>query len=156
MTRILCSLTALVVALCGTLAAAGDQPAPRPATAAQRTPHQAPALPNRVFIHLNGGVQSSDLTFTDTRTEAALGETRSWTADYTVKSGPQFDVGGGVRVWRNLSVHRSYARFSDSRVAAIAGQVPHPFFFDRPRTIDGESARLKLPFFARSIPSPPR
>jgi hypothetical protein len=92
---------------------------------------------------VNGGYQSGDLSFADTRSDPWFGETASWTADYNVKSGPEFDVGGGVRIWRNLVAQVSYARFEDSRVAAIAGHVPHPFFFDRPRDISGDSTALK-------------
>ena len=96
-----------------------------------------------MFIGLNGGLQASDFSFADTRTEPRFGESASWTADYAVKSGPAFDIGGGVRVWRNLLAQVSYAQFTDSRVAAVAGEVPHPFFFSQPRAITGESTPLK-------------
>jgi hypothetical protein len=142
MTKRLCIVTALILAV-SVPTAAEDQTTARP-PAKPPAPSPTPtALPSRVFINVNGGFQSSELSFGDTRSDPWFGETATWTADYRVKSGPQFDVGGGVRVWRNLVAQASYARFEDSRVAAIAGHVPHPFFFDRPRAISGESAALK-------------
>src|SRR5687767_10208596 len=109
---------------------ADDQPTPRPAV---KQPSGSavtkPVLPSRVFVNLNGGFQSNTLSFGDTRTDPWFGESASWTADYRVKSGPQFDLGGGVRIWRNLLAQVSYSQFRDTHAAAIVGQVPHPFFF---------------------------
>jgi hypothetical protein len=36
----------------------------------------------------------------------------------------------------------TYSRFHDSRAAGITAEIPHPFFFDRPRIISGESEDL--------------
>jgi hypothetical protein len=133
----------MLVLFVATPLAAEDQSTPRPVTKPAAPATKKAALPSRVFISLNGGLQSSTLSFSDTRTDPWFGETASWTADYRVKSGPEFDLGGGVRVWRSLLAQVSYSRFEDSRVAVIAGQVPHPFFFNQPRAIGGESAALK-------------
>ena len=143
MIKRLCFLTALVFALGGTFLFADDQAPPRPAPKPSVSDTKKPVLPSRVFINVNGGFQSSTLSFGDTRTDPWFGESASWTADYRVKSGPQFDLGGGVRIWRNLLAQVSYSQFRDTHAAAIVGQVPHPFFFSQPRGITGDSPALK-------------
>ncbi len=97
----------------------------------------------RVHIDVDGSYQSHTFSFSDTRQDAWLQETRSWTADYDVKSGPSVLVGGGVRVWRQLIVRASYSEFSDTNAALITGTVPHPFFFNQNRSISGTEGALK-------------
>jgi hypothetical protein len=46
-----------------------------------------------------------------------------------------FDLAGGVRVWRLLAVGVGVSRFSKDVSADLSGAVPHPFFFQRPRSV---------------------
>jgi hypothetical protein len=48
-----------------------------------------------------------------------------------------FDLGGGFRVWRGLAAGVSVTRFKDSRDVPVSGSVPHPFFFNRARPVEG-------------------
>jgi hypothetical protein len=118
------------------------QPTPQPAArrAAPRRP--APTLPNRVFLDLNGGFQSGTQTFSDKKDDSLYGEAVSWNADYETRSGPAFDLSGGVRVWRNLVASVTYSRFTDTNLAGIQGKVPHPFFFNQDRAFVGETVGL--------------
>lgn len=139
-----CAVVSAAALLIGTPAQVGAQDSPPPpssVTVPRKPP--SPTLPNRVFIDVNGGFQSGTHTFSDTRNDAFYGETASWTADYETKSGPAFDVSGGVRVWRNLVASVAYSRFTDTGDAGIQGAVPHPFFFNRNRAIAGEAVGLK-------------
>jgi hypothetical protein len=122
---------------------ADDQPArPTPAHPSRPAPprQQPPPL---VFIAVNGGYQSNTLTFTDTGSRPLNGESLTWTADYAVKSGPLFDVEGGVRVWSRLFAAVGYTRFAETRDVAVSAQVPHPFFFNQSRAIEGDAAGAK-------------
>lgn len=118
------------------------QPTAPPVARTAAARRQTPTLPNRVFVDINGGFQSGTQTFSDTTDDALYGESASWDADYETRSGPAFDVGGGVRVWRNLIASVAYSRYRDTNLAAIEGEIPHPFFFNRNRAISGESAGL--------------
>ena len=40
-------------------------------------------------------------------------------------------------MWRALAAGVSVTRFKDSRDVPISGTVPHPFFFNRARSITG-------------------
>src|SRR4029077_19967420 len=55
---------------------------------------------------------------------------------------PGFDVGGGVRVWRNLAVGLDVSRFSKETAGTVSAQIPHPFFFNRARTVSGDASGL--------------
>jgi outer membrane protein with beta-barrel domain len=111
---------------------------------AQRRSSFAPVAPNRVLVGVNGGIQATSLSFKDTRVDDPFfGERATWTADYKVQNAPAFDVGGGVRVWRKLHLGVAFSRFEDKRAADVAGEIPHPFIFNQPRAISGESRSLK-------------
>ena len=128
MTRI---LTTTLIVLIGALASA-------PSVLAQvRT------LAGRGFIVVNGGYQVGSHDFEQVSTLRANVEDGSFTTDYEVKSGPSFDVAGGATVWRRLAVGVGVTRFSRSTPSTLNGSVPHPFFFNRPRTVSGDIAGLK-------------
>jgi len=133
-TAFLLALAPLAVDAQPTSRPVARQPAPR------KTP---PTLPSRIFVDVNGGMQSGARTFSDSRNDPFSAETASWTADYETRSAPAFDVSGGVRLWRNLVASVSYSRVTDTSVAAIQGEVPHPFFFNKNRAISGETLGLK-------------
>lgn len=96
---------------------------------------------DRAFISGNAGWQLSSTTFSDSKTLTDPGqvdpEKRSFTAKYETKSGPTFDIGGGVRLWGGLGAGVAVTRYSKDSDIAITGSVPHPFFFNQPRAIDG-------------------
>jgi hypothetical protein len=88
------------------------------------------------------GSQISSTDFSQTHSEPFYAEQKTWTADYSVKSGVEFEIGAGWRVWENLFAGATYSRFSNSRSASVREEIPHPFFFSQPRNISGESADL--------------
>jgi hypothetical protein len=115
-------------------------PAPRtpPATRSSDSPG-----PSRGFVTIGAGGQiitSSD--FSETHSEPLNGEQKTWTANYSLKSGVEFEVGAGWRIWQNLFAGATYSRFHDSRKADVTAEIPHPFFFNQSRHISGESSAL--------------
>lgn len=126
---------ALLLAATGT--AAGQATAP-----AARTAGTGPEWDSRGFLALSGGVRLGTVTFDETTRQTIGGEDFVWTADYEVQPGLAFDVSGGARVWRRLVAAVSFTRTTDSQPAIITGSVPHPFFFEQPRDISGESEDL--------------
>ncbi len=142
MRLLLCAIASSIAVMPAVRVSADGQSTaqPRPTPSAPRARATEPR--SRVFIDLNAGYQSGELTFTDGRSDPLFGETASWSADYAVKSGPALDVGGGARLWRRLFAAVAYSRVSDTNVAAVVGSVPHPFFFNRDREYAGESVGL--------------
>ena len=61
---------------------------------------------------------------------------------YPMKGAVEIDIGGGVRVWRNLGIGVAVSLMTQSDTATITGTIPHPFFFNQPRSLSGQSAGL--------------
>lgn len=98
---------------------------------------------DRGFISINGGYRVSSNDFQDGATFPANAEQRRFDTDYAVRSGPVFDVSGGILVKPMFGVGAGLSRYSRSTPIALIGSVPHPFFFDRSRAVSGEVAGLK-------------
>jgi hypothetical protein len=92
----------------------------------------------RVFIAVNGLFQVTSNDFDDSETIRVNAENGRFDTEYEVGGGFAFDVSGGVVVWRNLAVGGGLTRFSTSTPTTINAQIPHPFFFNQPRTVAGE------------------
>lgn len=103
----------------------------------QATP--TPAAPGRglVFIGIDGAGQVTSTSADSSVTYKVYGEDATLQATYKTKAVPAFGARAGIRVWRRLTVGGAVSRFTDSAAAAVTARVPHPFFFDRPRQIDG-------------------
>jgi hypothetical protein len=95
---------------------------------------------DRVFAGLTFGVEGgADLvdSFSDTIhfEPATVSSTTSFGADAFI------DLMVGARVWRNAGVAIAYHAKNSTGEADLQGSIPHPVFFDRPRTwtdsIDG-------------------
>lgn len=113
------------------------QQRPRPATPPRSQPAARPLLPRGV-ASINGGWQAPAREFDDTLSFDQYLEKATTDAGYTVDAAPLYEGGLGVRVWRALGVGMSFSKFSDKSPAQVSGSIPHPFFFSRPRSIEGE------------------
>ncbi len=141
-------------------AAKPAKPAPqRPAT----PPGPAPASNGneRAYLTINGGYQATPNNFSSTWSFDYFVEPGSATGRYPVRPAFLFDIGGGARVWHNLSVGAAVSHYSRGAAASLDASVPHPFFFDRPRAVEGtepgpkrtETAlHLHLRWMLRTVP----
>ena len=101
------------------------------------------AWEDAAFVSINFGYQVGDRSFLRTFLPSAIyGETATYGVNYESGGGGFFDISGGVRVWRNLAAGLGVTRFSTASGAAVTGSIPHPLFFDQPRT--GTFARSDL------------
>ncbi len=107
-------------------------------TWAQTAPPQT-----RGFVSVNGGYQATANNFHDGATFRRNAEDARFDTDYTVKAGPAFDVAGGAVPWRHLGIGVGVSRFSLATPTHLTGSIPHPFFFNRPRTVGGDVGGLK-------------
>jgi hypothetical protein len=106
------------------------------AVAAQTAPWK-----DRGYIGISGALQPS-ATFSSTVKPVDFGEPAVVDTSYKTGSIPGFDAGGGVRVWRNLAVGIDVSWSSKTTAGAVSAQIPHPFFFNRPRAVSGETSGL--------------
>jgi hypothetical protein len=101
------------------------------------------APPFRGYVTINGGYQATSNDFGDSTTFRANAEDGRLETDYAVQAGPAFDIAGGATVWRQLAIGVGVTRFSRSTPLTINASVPHPFFFNQPRSVTGEVGGLK-------------
>ena len=105
-------------------------------TAARSASAQTQAWEDRAFINVNYGVQSSTSDLVGTSTFPIYGETAAVGSTSSFSGSGIFDIGAGVRVWRNFSIGVSYHQGSSTGDGTLKGAVPHPIFFNQPRTVN--------------------
>jgi hypothetical protein len=97
--------------------------------AAQSTPWE-----DRVFGGISFGLDSGSATVNDNRSFIVYGESATLQSSSDFDADGIFDFSIGARVWQNMGVAIGYHSKSSTGVAEITGSVPHPIFFDQPRT----------------------
>jgi len=63
---------------------------------------------DRGYINVGWGAESGSSAMTDTRTSTVYEETATVVSTSNFTSGSLFDVGVGLRIWRNLTVGAAY------------------------------------------------
>ena len=101
------------------------------------------AWTDRVYVNLNGGFESGSEDLTDTATRRVYGEDATFSSVQTADSGGIFDFGAGARVWKNATIGIAYHQGSSSNDAAVQGTVPHPLFFNQPRSFSTTASDLE-------------
>ena len=98
---------------------------------------------SRGFVVVNGGYQLTSNDFSDSAVKRENAEDGRFDTKYAVGRGVAFDVAAGGIVWRRLGVGVGVSRFSVATPASLSATVPHPFFFNQPRSVNGEATGLK-------------
>jgi hypothetical protein len=101
-----------------------------------------PAPEPRIYIAADGVYQALHDPVTRRSTFSTFGETGSLTAVYPVAKPPALLGTVVYRVWKAVGIGASISRASSTTDAAVEGDIPHPFFFDQPRAIDGNAPDL--------------
>jgi hypothetical protein len=136
--------------LAGQAAPAGVKPQPKPPTptpakvppAATKKPVK-PKKPPRIFVSGDGGGQLTSAGFTSLAGYSLYGENATTVATQPDASGVAVAVRGAVLVWRRrLSVGAGVTGFWSTRSADVTASLPHPFFFNRPRSVEGSVSGL--------------
>jgi hypothetical protein len=97
----------------------------------------------RIWIGGSGGVQPAGTSFDDTFEVPLYTETERVNVDYPMKSGPVIDVRGGYRVWKRLTVGVGVTRYSQRADARVEARLPHPFFDNQFRDVEGTTSALR-------------
>lgn len=93
--------------------------------------------PSSVFVSISGGVQQAASDIADHFSFSKNQETETIDVNYQMKPWAFFDGGASFRVWKGLAFGAAFSRTSGSGDAEVTASVPHPFFFNQPRTITG-------------------
>jgi hypothetical protein len=104
-------------------------------TASPASAQMNAAWSDRGYINVGWGVESGSSAMSDTRTTIIYEETATVNSASNFTSGSLFDVGVGVRVWRNLTVGAAYHQEQNDTEGELTGSIPSPVIFNRPRTL---------------------
>ena len=98
---------------------------------AQPTPWE-----DRVFVNLSFGVDTgtTEIAQSGTLPDLIYGEPATFQTDAEFGSFAIFDFAVGARIYRNVGVAIAYHTGGTTGDGTISGTVPHPQFFDRPRS----------------------
>ena len=99
--------------------------------------------PERFWIGAGGGVQSGGSGFGETFDVPLYTETERVTVDYPIRTGVLVSVRGGYRVWKRLTLGAGVTRFSQRSDARVEAQLPHPFFDNQFRAVEGTASAVR-------------
>ena len=102
-----------------------------------------PAPTEGFVVRLNYGLRPVSRIFASTTVFSAFVEQGSFQTDYRIEQGGIVEGGISFRLWRNLAIGFDGSRHRSVNPALITSEVPHPFFFDFPRTTTGVSGGLE-------------
>jgi hypothetical protein len=102
---------------------------------------QRPVTQRGVFS-VNGGLQTTSRAFAGTSAFTTFIESGSITSRYDSDRPFVFDVSAAAGAWRSLGMGIAVSYTSKPVGGAVEAQVPHPFFFDKMRTVTGTSPDL--------------
>jgi len=88
-------------------------------------------------IRVDFGAQAASGALTDSFEVPLYTETERVTTVYPDRGGPFFAAAARYRVWKRLTVGAGVSTFARSGDAAIEAAVPHPFFDNQFRTVEG-------------------
>lgn len=91
---------------------------------------------------VNVGTQLDTARLSESITLEKYVETTPVTAELPKKSLTFFDGGIAVRLAGSLGVGVAISYLTDTDSAEVAADIPHPFFFKRPRRISGQVANV--------------
>ena len=108
------------------------------------TPPPRAAKGGRTFIAINGGYQADDRTFTENRELEVNREQMTWSTNYAIERGAQYEGTIGGYAANGLGGAVTYSFYQDNNSsAAVAARIPHPFQFNQDRQVQGSSVSLK-------------
>ena len=107
------------------------------------TPASAQPAKEQIFLSVSGGVQLTNNSFSDAFDLTLYTEPEHVTVAYPAKSGLLIAGSGAYRVWRELFVGLGVTRYSSSGDAQVTAQLPHPFFDNTYRNIEGTTAKTR-------------
>ena len=130
-TRLLITTLALALATSVTSAAQEAEPA------------SAKKKGRRVRVLANGLYNPTDIGFSETSTFTSFLEEGRSTRSYDGGKGVVFEAGAIVDVWQNLGAMGSFELYQSDFDGVFEEILPHPLYFEHPRTLEGEIGGLE-------------
>jgi len=97
---------------------------------------------DRLRVQLNGAFDVTALSYGQSSAFTEYLEAGSLSTDYEAEGAVGFDVGLQVRLFGPLGLMASYSAVERDASGSFAFEVPHPLYFDQPRTASGDLQAL--------------
>lgn len=94
----------------------------------------AQGVTDRVFLNIGFGVEQGNNDATDTTTYTLYDETATVSSSTSWTSGSIFGGGVDFRLFKGFTVGVGYHQETNTTGSLVTGSLPHPIFFNRPRT----------------------
>jgi hypothetical protein len=102
------------------------------------TPALAQTRPQqRVYVAADGLYQALFDPFRRSSTFDLFQESGTFTTTYPPVKSPALAGTVAIRIWKVISVGVAVTRIQSRTDATVEGDIPHPFFFDRDRHVEG-------------------
>lgn len=98
---------------------------------------------DRGFLNASGGVTTGTKTVTTNLSFPLYDETATVETSRDVAASFLWDITGGIRVKSNFGVALSLSGRSANSDGAATASIPHPIFYDQPRTVSATIAGMK-------------
>ncbi len=124
---------------------------PVKAAPAKGTPAKTPVKkkpPRMKFVNFDAGSQMNPSKVSPSLTYKLYGEDARFDATYDTGVVPIFGVRGGLNLRKNMMVGLGGSLFTSSKGVVVKARLPHPFFFDKPRPVDGVAPGMNRNEFA--------
>ena len=102
-----------------------------------------PFLSKAISARLDLGWRPASRTFAGTRVFPLWEEQASFHSQYEISGGGVIDGGLSFSMWRNLALGVDIASYRSINQANITSEMPHPIFFDLPRSTSGAAGGLE-------------
>jgi opacity protein-like surface antigen len=99
-------------------------------------------LGGKVYLSVNFGIQVGDNNLERSSTFDLYDETAEVNINQTINSGAFIEFGGAYKVRGNLGIGLTYGFISNAGDGTVSGSLPHPQFFDQPRSFTASAEDL--------------
>lgn len=96
----------------------------------------------KIQIFVSGLYNAQTFSITDQRSIPLYQETGQFNGEWTNATGPAFGFGATYSLMGKLAVGASFEMLNASSSESFRASLPHPFFFDSDRMVDGEESAL--------------
>jgi hypothetical protein len=104
-------------------------------TSSAQPAHAQMKWTDKVFLNVNFGAQAPSQSLSAETTPEIYGETAIVRSSQDVGGGAFFDISGGYKLWRNLTVGVGYTRVASKEDLIVDAQIPDSLVFDSPRAV---------------------
>jgi opacity protein-like surface antigen len=99
-------------------------------------------LGDKLYVSVNFGIQVGDNSLERQSSFDLYDETATVDVNQTINNGAFLEFAGAYKVRDNLGIGLSYNFVSNSGDGTISGSLPHPRFFDQPRSFSASEDDL--------------